>query len=212
MQCVCNVWRSSTLLTLLVHKTLCGGHLRGCEMMTYFLSRIWLPGFIKIGSKEASFPFDFNEGSVADRRLLIYTLLLRALRQTEQDPAVASHSSAHTHTHLHLYAPQALPLFIVKYGGPEIYTDARMNNKYIHLKTKSVRAKLPFTTESTGFIIIFHKFENWSIDSLSFTKGTAVSVAALYVWGKHTYTLLWKISFSLCSPQYIHSDFIQRHT
>ncbi len=56
------------------------------------------PGFIKIGSKEASFPFDFNEGSVADRRLLIYTLLLRALRQTEQDPAVASHSSAHTHT------------------------------------------------------------------------------------------------------------------
>lgn len=97
--CVCNVGRSSTLLTLRLHKTLCGGHLRACEMMTYFLSCIWLPGFIKIGSKEASFPFDFNEGSVADRRLLIYTLLLRALRQTEQDPAVASHSYTHTHSH-----------------------------------------------------------------------------------------------------------------
>lgn len=101
-----------------------------------FFSRIWLPGFIKIGSKEASFPFDFNEGSVVDRRLLIYTLLLKALRHTVQDPAVASHSSTHalSYTHLHLYAPQAPPLFIVKYGGPEIYTDARMNNKYIHIE------------------------------------------------------------------------------
>ncbi len=73
-----------------------------------------------------------------------------------------------------------------------------MNNKYIHLKTKSVWAELPFTTESTGFIIIFHKFENRSIDSLSFTKGTAVSIPALLCLQQtHTYTLLYMIWFSL---------------